>query len=123
MIIAYYVFFMLYSYYRISPDDDDDEDLKEFEELQKKQQNREKLSMIEKGKLFVEELVQKVGFFGILACASVRFNFYKHPSTVLTHTIVVDPQSFIRSSWNYLRTFSSPVLDLFRSNFDRKSCD
>lgn len=60
-------------YYRISPDDDDDEDLKEFEELQKKQQNREKLSIIEKGKLFVEELVQKVGFFGILACASVRY--------------------------------------------------
>lgn len=58
--------------YRIDPDDEDD-DLKEFEELQKKQQNREKLSIIEKGKLFVEELVQKVGFFGILACASVSY--------------------------------------------------
>lgn len=54
----------------IDPDDEDD-DLKEFEELQKKQQNREKLSIIERGKLFVEELVQKVGFFGILACASI----------------------------------------------------
>ncbi|XP_030764304.1 vacuole membrane protein 1 isoform X2 [Sitophilus oryzae] len=54
----------------IDPDDEDDE-LKEFEALQKKQQNREKLSIIEKGKLFVEELVQKVGFFGILACASI----------------------------------------------------
>ncbi|CAG9767852.1 unnamed protein product [Ceutorhynchus assimilis] len=54
----------------IDPDDEDD-DLKEFEALQKKQQNREKLSIIEKGKLFVEELVQKVGFFGILACASI----------------------------------------------------
>ncbi|XP_066144868.1 vacuole membrane protein 1 isoform X1 [Euwallacea fornicatus] len=54
----------------IEPDDEDD-DLKEFEELQKKQQNREKLSIIEKGKLFVEDLVQKVGFFGILACASI----------------------------------------------------
>ncbi|KAL1489433.1 hypothetical protein ABEB36_014328 [Hypothenemus hampei] len=55
----------------IDPDDDDDDDLKQFEELQKKQQNREKLSIIEKGKLFVENLVQKVGFFGILACASI----------------------------------------------------
>ncbi|XP_060534127.1 vacuole membrane protein 1-like isoform X2 [Cylas formicarius] len=54
----------------IDPDDEDD-DLKEFEELQKKQQNRDKLTVIEKGKLFVEELVQKVGFFGILACASI----------------------------------------------------
>ncbi|XP_050315905.1 vacuole membrane protein 1-like isoform X2 [Anthonomus grandis grandis] len=54
----------------IDPDDEDD-DLKEFEELQKKQKNREKLSLIEKGKIFVEELVQKVGFLGILACASI----------------------------------------------------
>lgn len=106
---------------RISPEDDDDEDLKEFEELQKKQQNREKLSMIEKGKLFVEELVQKVGFFGILACASVRY-FLKHLNTKLTHKIIVDPQSFIRFGWNHLWTLSSPVLDFLRSNFDRKSC-
>lgn len=56
--------------HRLEPEDEDD-DLKEFEELQKKQQNREKLSMLDKGKLFVEELVQRVGFFGILACASV----------------------------------------------------
>ncbi|KAF7283517.1 transport and Golgi organization 5 isoform X2 [Rhynchophorus ferrugineus] len=54
----------------IDPDDEDD-DLKEFEELQKKQKNREKLSVIDKGKLFVEELVQKVGFLGILGCASI----------------------------------------------------
>uniref|UniRef100_A0AAR5Q4E2 SAP domain-containing protein n=2 Tax=Dendroctonus ponderosae TaxID=77166 RepID=A0AAR5Q4E2_DENPD len=54
----------------LEPEDEDD-DLKEFEELQKKQQNREKLSILDKGKLFVEQLVQKVGFFGILACASI----------------------------------------------------
>lgn len=54
----------------IDPDDEDDE-LKEFEELQRKQQNRNELTLIDKGKLFVEELVQKVGFLGILACASV----------------------------------------------------
>lgn len=56
---------------RTDPDDEDD-DLREFEELQKKQKSPEDLSFIDKGKLFVEELVAKVGFLGILACASVR---------------------------------------------------
>lgn len=50
--------------------DDDDEELKEFEELQKKKQLND-LTIIERGKLFVEDIVQKVGFFGILACASI----------------------------------------------------
>jgi hypothetical protein len=54
----------------IDPDDEDD-DLKEFEELKRKQSNKTELTLIEKGKLFVEELVQRVGFLGILACASV----------------------------------------------------
>ncbi|CAH0549366.1 unnamed protein product [Brassicogethes aeneus] len=54
----------------IDPDDEDNE-LAEFEELQKKQQNKEELTLIEKGKIFVEDLVQKVGFLGILACASI----------------------------------------------------
>ncbi|XP_019877923.2 vacuole membrane protein 1 isoform X3 [Aethina tumida] len=51
--------------------DDEDEELQEFEELQKKQQNKDELTLIERGKVFVEELVQKVGFLGILACASI----------------------------------------------------
>lgn len=54
----------------IDPDDEDD-DLKAFEELEKKKNNRDELTFIEKGKLFVEEIVQKVGFLGILACASI----------------------------------------------------
>ncbi|EFA04843.1 vacuole membrane protein 1 isoform X1 [Tribolium castaneum] len=54
----------------IDPDDEDD-DLKEFEELKRKQNNKTELTLIEKGKLFVEELVQRVGFLGILACASI----------------------------------------------------
>ncbi|XP_068901927.1 vacuole membrane protein 1 isoform X2 [Tenebrio molitor] len=54
----------------IDPDDEDD-DLKEFEELKRKQSNKTELTLIEKGKLFVEELVQRVGFLGILACASI----------------------------------------------------
>ncbi|XP_063927167.1 vacuole membrane protein 1 isoform X2 [Zophobas morio] len=54
----------------IDPDDDDD-DLKEFEELKRKQSNKKDLTLIERGKLFVEELVQRVGFLGILGCASI----------------------------------------------------
>lgn len=53
--------------YRIDPEDDDD--LKEFEELQNK--NPDDLTIIDRGKIFVEDIVQRVGFFGILACASV----------------------------------------------------
>ncbi|KRT80767.1 hypothetical protein AMK59_5977 [Oryctes borbonicus] len=52
----------------IDPDDEDDE-LAEFEELQRK--NREDLTLIEKGKLLIEDIVQKIGFLGILACASI----------------------------------------------------
>ncbi|KAK6640692.1 hypothetical protein RUM44_012389 [Polyplax serrata] len=52
-------------------DPDDKEDLKEFEELRKKKQNASTLSTLDRAKLFVEKLVEKVGFFGILACASI----------------------------------------------------
>nr|XP_023015659.1 vacuole membrane protein 1 isoform X2 [Leptinotarsa decemlineata]XP_023015660.1 vacuole membrane protein 1 isoform X2 [Leptinotarsa decemlineata] len=52
-------------------DPDDDDDLKELEELEKKKNNRDSLTLIERVKLFVEETVQKVGFLGILACASI----------------------------------------------------
>ncbi|KAK9500720.1 hypothetical protein O3M35_001932 [Rhynocoris fuscipes] len=53
-------------------DDDDDGDLKEFEELQKKKrENPENMNMLEKAKIMIEELVNKVGFFGILVCASI----------------------------------------------------
>ncbi|XP_028143679.1 vacuole membrane protein 1 isoform X1 [Diabrotica virgifera virgifera] len=52
--------------------DDEDEDLKAFEELEKKKKHhRNELTLVEKGKLFVEDIVQKVGFLGILACASI----------------------------------------------------
>ncbi|GJQ85276.1 hypothetical protein Trydic_g23175 [Trypoxylus dichotomus] len=52
----------------IDPDDEDDE-LAEFEQLQHK--SREELTLIERGKLLIEDIVQKVGFLGILACASI----------------------------------------------------
>lgn len=52
-------------------DPDDGEDLKEFEELNKKRELGVELSMMERAKLFMERAVEKVGFLGILACASV----------------------------------------------------
>lgn len=52
-------------------DPEDAEDLQQFEELQKKRELGEKLNMFEKLKLLMERIVERVGFFGILACASV----------------------------------------------------
>ncbi|CRK92508.1 CLUMA_CG006066, isoform A, partial [Clunio marinus] len=52
-------------------DPEDAEDLQEFEELQKKRELGEKLNLFEKLKLGMERIVERVGFFGILACASI----------------------------------------------------
>ena len=52
-------------------DPEDAEEMAEFEELQKKKTSGEKLNMFERLKLSMERIVEKVGFFGILACASV----------------------------------------------------
>jgi len=51
---------------------DSDEEEDEFDELQEiKNQNQEEMSWFDRAKLGVERLVEKVGFFGILACASI----------------------------------------------------
>ena len=52
-------------------DPEDEDDLKEFEELQRKKENHEAINAIDRAKLMVERLVNKVGFFGILVCASI----------------------------------------------------
>lgn len=57
-------------------DPDEEGDLKELEELERKVKNKEELTMIERVKVGVEKMVEKVGFFGILACASVSFYLY-----------------------------------------------
>ena len=54
--------------------DEDDEDLKEFQELLKTHQSggsSQNLDFMTRGKLFMHDLVQRVGFFGILAAASI----------------------------------------------------
>jgi len=51
--------------------DDEDEDLQEFEDLQKRmKESPESLSLLDKTKIFIENMVKKVGFFGILLCSS-----------------------------------------------------
>lgn len=56
---------------RLSGYDPDDEEMAEFEELQRLKERPEDMSFLDRAKLSVEKLVERVGFFGILACASV----------------------------------------------------
>uniref|UniRef100_A0A1I8P765 Vacuole membrane protein 1 n=1 Tax=Stomoxys calcitrans TaxID=35570 RepID=A0A1I8P765_STOCA len=51
-------------------DPDDAEELAEFEALKAKR-NQKDLSLMDRGKLFMERVVERIGFFGILACASI----------------------------------------------------
>jgi len=50
---------------------DPDEEEDEFQELQEKLKNPEEMGWFDRAKLGVERLVERVGFFGILACASI----------------------------------------------------
>ncbi|XP_075226092.1 vacuole membrane protein 1-like isoform X2 [Lycorma delicatula] len=54
---------------RLSGKDEEDEDLEELKKLKKIQKGS--LSFMDGAKLMMQQLVEKVGFFGILACASV----------------------------------------------------
>ncbi|XP_013781794.1 vacuole membrane protein 1-like [Limulus polyphemus] len=56
---------------RLSGVETDDENLEEFEELQHKKDHPDEMSALDKVKLAVEKLVKKVGFLGIIACASI----------------------------------------------------
>jgi len=47
------------------------EETEEFLELQEKLKNPEKMTRFERAKYGVQQLVERVGFFGILACASI----------------------------------------------------
>ncbi|XP_071093970.1 vacuole membrane protein 1-like [Haliotis cracherodii] len=57
---------------RLSGADLEEDEFEEIEELiHEKQANPDELGFMEKAKLSVHNLVQRVGFFGILACASI----------------------------------------------------
>lgn len=47
------------------------DEFEEIEELQQRKKRGDKLGLFERGKLAMEKIVQKVGFFGILVCASI----------------------------------------------------
>merc|ERR1719419_1645529 len=47
------------------------EEEEEFLEFQEKLKNPEKMTRFERAKYWVQQLVERVGFFGILACASI----------------------------------------------------
>lgn len=54
-----------------------DDEFKEIEELKKRMAAGEKIGMMDRAKIFMESVVERVGFFGILACASVRRHLQK----------------------------------------------
>merc|ERR1719361_42952 len=56
---------------RLSGGSEPSEEEEEFHELQEKLKNPEKMTSFERAKYSVQQLVEKVGFFGILACASI----------------------------------------------------
>lgn len=58
------------------PDDETETELKELEDLERKLKNKEQMTIIERLKVSVEQVVEKVGFLGILACASVSNLFF-----------------------------------------------
>lgn len=67
-------------------DPDDADDLKEFEDLQKKRALGENLTLLERGKLLMERVVERAGFWGILGkLISKTFNnkFSNHLNIVL----------------------------------------
>lgn len=55
----------------IDPSNTDDE-FKEIEELKRRQAAGEQIGLMDRVKIVMESVVERVGFFGILACASVR---------------------------------------------------
>merc|ERR1712226_1109960 len=66
-------------------DSDDEED--EFEELQEKKANND-LNWFDRAKVGVEDLVKRVGFFGILACASIPNPLFDSAGITCGHFLV-----------------------------------
>lgn len=58
------------------PDDETETELKELEDLERKLKNKEQMTIMEKLKVGVEQVVERVGFLGILACASVSIHLF-----------------------------------------------
>uniref|UniRef100_A0A4W5QC07 Vacuole membrane protein 1 n=1 Tax=Hucho hucho TaxID=62062 RepID=A0A4W5QC07_9TELE len=73
---------------RLSGADPDDEDYEEFEEMLGQAETAQ--DFVNRAKLGVQNMVQKVGFFGILACASVNPKLHcRQPFDDLTCTLIL----------------------------------
>ncbi len=114
-------------------DDDEDEDLKAVVELKRKKEAGDDLTLFERLKLGMERVVERVGFFGILACASVSFFFFclvHIPQynlllliRIVSKNFCVDSESVVRFGWHNVRTFLGTILDILRRHIDWQSCD
>ncbi|KAG8320341.1 Vacuolar membrane protease [Homalodisca vitripennis] len=63
-------------------------DLKDLMELEKKKKNHNKLGYLDRAKLVVEDLIKRVGFFGILLCASVPNPLFDLAGIMCGHFLV-----------------------------------
>lgn len=102
-------------------DPEDAEDLQQFEELQKKRALGEKLNLFEKLKLGMERIVERIGFLGILACASVSsITSCLSQSCISTFSCLVDSKSTVWSGRHHLRSLLSAILDILWCNAHRE---
>lgn len=67
-------------------DSEDGDDLQRIEELKKLREQGGHVSLIDRGKIYMERLVERVGFIGILICASVRTFFISLQKCILRTT-------------------------------------
>lgn len=64
------------------------DDLKELKDLEKKKKNPQNLDFVDRAKLLVENLIKRVGFFGILVCASVPNPLFDLAGIMCGHFLV-----------------------------------
>lgn len=65
-----------------------EENLEELKLLEKKKKNPKNLSLVDRAKLKVEDLIKRVGFFGILVCASVPNPLFDLAGIMCGHFLV-----------------------------------
>uniref|UniRef100_A0A1B6KS75 Vacuole membrane protein 1 n=1 Tax=Graphocephala atropunctata TaxID=36148 RepID=A0A1B6KS75_9HEMI len=65
-----------------------DGELKDLMELEKRKKNHGKLGYLDRAKLMVEDLIKRVGFFGILLCASVPNPLFDLAGIMCGHFLV-----------------------------------
>lgn len=101
-------------------DDDEEEDLKAVLELKRKKEAGDNLTLFERLKLGMERVVERVGFFGILACASVSGDDYVavYADLIIKSIFFSDSESIVRFGWHNMWTLFSTVLDIFRCDID-----